>query len=115
MSPSPAPDLLFDLVHPQKVLLVLDVVEPQRLMERDEQDYIERWRKFIHAIREQVLPRHEGHVHKSLGDGLMLEFGDAWQGVAAALQIQAINRQDNEALAPDARMQVRAAIHFARF
>lgn len=114
MTPSSQPDLLFDLVRPRQALVVLDVVEPLRLMERDEQDYIERWRKFIHAIREQALPPHGGHVHRSLGDGLMLEFDEAWQAVATALHIQAISREHNAGVPEDAQLRVRAAVHLAR-
>jgi adenylate cyclase len=104
------PDLLFDLVRPHKTQVLLEVVEPRRLMERDEQNYIERWRDFIHAIREKALPAHGGHVHKSLGDGLILEFDTAWQAAAAALAIQAISRQHNDALPVAAKLQVRAAV-----
>ena len=73
-----------------KVLLVMDVVESVRLMEQDEDDFVQRWQRLVEQV-EALLPAHGGRIVKSLGDGLMVEFGDAAGFSRAALDIQSLN------------------------
>ena len=73
-----------------KVLLVMDVVESVRLMEQDEEDFVQRWQRLVEQV-EALLPDHGGRIVKSLGDGLMVEFGDAAGFSRAALGIQKLN------------------------
>ena len=56
-----------------KVLLVMDVVESVRLMEADENGFVQRWQQLRERTK-QLLQEHDGRMVKSLGDGLMLEF-----------------------------------------
>ena len=62
-----------------KVLLVLDVVESVRLMEEDEAGAVQQWQRFVSHVVHEVWPMHAGRLVKSLGDGLMREFGHAQQ------------------------------------
>ncbi|MDC6170914.1 adenylate/guanylate cyclase domain-containing protein [Paucibacter sp. XJ19-41] len=73
-----------ELVRATKTIVVVDVVESVRLMQANEADVIDRWRRFVHEVRSQVLPAHQGRMVKSLGDGMLLEFDDVLAGVAAA-------------------------------
>lgn len=98
-----------------KVIVVLDVVESVRLMEQDEHGFIQRWHRFVQHVRGQVLPAHDGRMHKSLGDGLMLEFGNARGCVGAAFEMQQWIRELNEALPPAQHMQLRFGAHLAEF
>ena len=66
-----------------RVIAVLDVVESVRLMEQDEHGFIQRWHEFVQFAR-QLLPQYGGRMHKSLGDGLMLEFADGLEAEAEA-------------------------------
>lgn len=108
-------DSPLDLQRQTKVILVVDVVESVRLMEQDEHDFIQRWQQFVRAAREQVLPAHGGRMHKSLGDGLMLEFGSAPAAVGAALALQELAAQANLGRTPERQMQLRMGAHVAQF
>jgi adenylate cyclase len=54
-------------------------------------------------------------MHKSLGDGLMLEFDDPRQGVRAALDLQEVCGRINQGLPPDQQMHLRVGAHVAQF
>ncbi len=83
-SPTDAPWPLPELTRARRAIVVVDVVESVRLMQEDEAGFIERWRRFVHEVRTDVLPKHGGRLVKSLGDGMLLEFEAAPQAVAAA-------------------------------
>jgi len=95
--------------------MVMDVVESVRLMEQDEHDFIQRWHYFVRRAREQVLPQHGGRMHKSLGDGLMLEFDDAQHSLGAAFALQQLCRDANEGVPADRHIHLRVGAHVARF
>jgi adenylate cyclase len=77
-----------DLHRARRAIVVVDVVESVRLMQEDEAGFIERWRRFVHAVRTEVLPKFGGRLVKSLGDGMLLTFETAREAVAAAAAIQ---------------------------
>jgi class 3 adenylate cyclase len=71
----------------RRAIVVVDVVESVRLMQANEADVVDRWRRFVNDVRTQVLPVHAGRLVKSLGDGLLLEFASTRPAVMAAFQI----------------------------
>jgi class 3 adenylate cyclase len=97
-----------------KVIAVADVVESVRLMEHAEHEFIGRWHSFVNYVHEQA-PLHSGRLHKSLGDGLMLEFADAAGCIRAALAMQAWFRDVNQGLAPEEHVHLRIGAHVADF
>jgi adenylate cyclase len=97
-----------------KVIAVADVVESVRLMERGEHEFIGRWHRFVNFVQEQVPPE-SGRLHKSLGDGLMLEFSDPHGCVRAAMAMQAWFRDINEGLPPAEHVHLRIGAHIADF
>jgi adenylate cyclase len=97
-----------------KVIAVLDVVESVRLMEQDEHAFISRWHRFV-EFASQLVPGHGGRVHKSLGDGLMLEFAEPQGCVRAAFALQDWCRQANSTMPPDNQMHLRLGAHLAEF
>lgn len=97
-----------------KVIAVADVVESVRLMEQDEQEFIRRWQRFVGFVERQ-LPAEGGRIHKSLGDGLMLEFADPQGCVRAALAMRAWLAESNERLPPEDQVQLRIGAHLADF
>lgn len=97
-----------------KVIAVADVFESVRLMEQAEQEFIGRWHRFVNFVQDQV-PLETGRLHKSLGDGLMLEFSDAHGCVRAMLAMQAWFREENQALAPQEHVHLRVGAHVADF
>jgi adenylate cyclase len=97
-----------------KVIAVADVVESVRLMEQDEQEFIRRWQSFVGFVQ-QRLPADSGRIHKSLGDGLMLEFTDAQGCIRAALAMRAWFADANERLPPEDQVHLRIGAHLAEF
>ena len=97
-----------------KVIAVADVVESVRLMELAEHEFIARWHQFVNFVQEQV-PLHSGRLHKSLGDGLMLEFSEAAGCVRAALAMQAWFRDVNRSLPSEEHVHLRIGAHVADF
>ena len=97
-----------------KVIAVADVVESVRLMEQDEEAFIRRWQRFV-AFVQQQLPAHAGRIHKSLGDGLMLEFCDPHGCIRAALAMRAWCAETNAGLPPEDQVQLRIGAHLAEF
>ncbi len=77
-----------ELVRATKTIVVVDVVESVRLMQANEADVIDRWRRFVHEVRSQVLPAHQGRMVKSLGDGMLLEFDEVLSAVKATFELQ---------------------------
>ena len=97
-----------------RIIMVLDVVESVRLMERDEPGFIRRWQRFVREAA-QAVPAFGGRLHKSTGDGLMIEFADAHDAIAAAFDLLRRIDAGNAGLAAEERMQLRIAAHVARF
>jgi len=97
-----------------KVLLVMDVVESVRLMEQDEDEFVQRWQRLVERVEAQ-LPQHGGRIVKSLGDGLMIEFGEAAAFSRAALGIQQLNTELNAATDAPGRIHLRMGAHLAQF
>jgi adenylate cyclase len=98
-----------------KVLLVMDVVESVRLMEADEDGFVQRWQQLVQQVEQRILPLHGGRIVKSLGDGLMLEFLDAAGCVKAAFDLQSFSRLANQGFAEDRQMHLRMGGHVAAF
>ena len=72
----------------RKAIVVVDMVESVRLIEKDEASVINRWRAFTHRVRSETLPATGGSLVKSLGDGMMLTFAEPRHAVAAALEMR---------------------------
>lgn len=94
-----------------RVIVMLDVVESVRLMEGDEPGFIRRWQRFMRQARDHVLPAHGGHILKSTGDGLMLEFRDAAEAIAASFRLLRLCAEVSGA----EPLRLRIAAHVARF
>jgi len=101
------------LPRSRRALLVADLVESVLLMQQREDEVIERWRRFVAEVGAEVLPACKGRLVKSLGDGLLIEFGDIAQATAAALQMHArIARVPPTGKAPVA-LALRCGLHVA--
>lgn len=96
----------------RRAIVVADVVESVRLMQDDEAGFIERWRRFVHLVRSELLPRHGGRMVKSLGDGMLLEFEHAGQAIHASLEMQRLCGTLNDG-ATQRGFQLRIGAHIA--
>ncbi|MBE7366942.1 adenylate/guanylate cyclase domain-containing protein [Ramlibacter pallidus] len=97
-----------------KIIAVADVVESVRLMERAEREFIMRWQRFV-DFAETLVARESGRVHKSLGDGLMLQFSHPEGFVRAALAMQAWFDESNAELPPSQQAHLRVGAHLADY
>jgi adenylate cyclase len=95
-----------------RVIAIADVVESVRLMEEDTASFIEGWQGFLAFVRQQ-LPQDDGRMHRSLGDGLMLEFPEAVGCMRALLAMQAWFAGRNESMPPERQMHLRFGAHLA--
>ena len=91
----------------RRAIVVVDVVESVRLMQADAAGVIDRWRRFEHDVRTDVLPRHGGRLVKGLGDGMLLEFADAVSAAAAAQAVHRCMQPYNVGHPPDLEMHLR--------
>jgi adenylate cyclase len=115
MSATPPTDPwpLPELTRARRAIVVVDVVESVRLMQEDEAGFIDRWRRFVHEVRTVVLPKHGGRMVKSLGDGMLLEFGAVPQAVQSAFECRQWFAPSNETLPPERRIHLRVGMHMA--
>ncbi|QPF74233.1 hypothetical protein G8A07_15775 [Roseateles sp. DAIF2] len=92
----------FVLDHQVRAILVIDVVESVRLVQRPGSRFAERWTRFVREMRDDCLPRYGGQMVKHLGDGMLVLFEDSLDAVNAALEmhrrIEHSNRDMPEAL-----------------
>jgi class 3 adenylate cyclase/pimeloyl-ACP methyl ester carboxylesterase len=69
-------------------ILAADVVGYSRLMEDDETGTVERIKQVRNEIYDPVTAQHNGHIFKTTGDGILIEFPSAIGAVASAIAIQ---------------------------
>ncbi|MDP3615521.1 MAG: adenylate/guanylate cyclase domain-containing protein, partial [Rubrivivax sp.] len=93
------------------VVAFVDVVESVRLMQVDEAGTIRRWRRFVAEVVEHILPATGGRLVKSLGDGMLLEFGSVPQAVAAAHAMHRRIRASDLPDSPDTALWLRVGVH----
>ena len=101
----------------EKVVLMIDLVESVRLMVVNESGTVSRWHRFVSNAQHVLLPAHQGHMVKSLGDGLLAEFDDCKHAVEAAFALhRSLKDTHDDAGTAQATqgndvMQLRAGIH----
>lgn len=112
--PPLTPPPLAMLRHTQ-VLLVLDVVESVRLMEQDQDNFVQRWQQLVQHAEQEILPRLGGHIVKSMGDGLMLAFANPQRCAQAAYALLQVCQQTQAHWPPAQQMHLRMGCHLASF
>jgi len=110
-TPSPPDPDWPELRQERRAIVVVDVVESVRLMQANEADFINRWRRFVNEVRTQVLPVHGGRLVKSLGDGLLLEFETVPAAVTVAREIHRRIGAQNAARDAAAAIWLRIGAH----
>lgn len=92
---------------------MIDLVESVALMQTDFEDVVLRWQQLVSALRAGPLRLHSGRLVKSLGDGLLLTFGQVPAALQAAFAIQQLVPLVNAGAAPDRALRLRVAVHEA--
>ncbi|WP_316178885.1 MULTISPECIES: adenylate/guanylate cyclase domain-containing protein [unclassified Bradyrhizobium] len=101
------------LVLQQTVVLLVDVVESVRLMSAHEAATVQRWTELIRLIASEILPRHQGTLVKSLGDGLLARFETVRDAVNAVAEMHRAAAAQNAGLPDDRHLHLRAGINAA--
>ena len=98
--------------HARKIAAILaaDVVDYSRLMGADEPATLDAL-KIRRALFERLVTDFDGREFGSVGDSLMAQFPSAVNAVRCAQAIQAAVGEENVALAPERRMQLRIGIN----
>lgn len=97
----------YSIERARRVVLIADIVESVRLIEADEEGIVARWLALVRQIENDLMPANKGHLVKSLGDGLLLEFEDARTAILAAFAIQQASSRDNQGRSADKLMLLR--------
>jgi adenylate cyclase len=99
------------VVRKLAAIVIADVVGFSRHMERDDAGTLAR----LKAIREHLIdPKVAalgGHVVKTAGDGMLVEFGSADAALRCAIDVQRAMRTDNRSKAQDERIEFRIGIN----
>ena len=92
-------------------ILVADVVGYSRLMQADEEGTLSRLEEFGASIIEPRVAAHRGHIFRTMGDSLLIEFPSVVEAVLCAAEIQEELRQKGDAELPEQRIQLRIGIN----
>jgi adenylate cyclase len=101
------------LVHQQTVVLLIDLVESVRLMREREAATVRRWADFVRTATSEILPRYQGILVKSLGDGLMARFETVRDAVNAAAEMHRTVAAHNAGLPENEHFHLRAGVNAA--
>lgn len=96
-----------------RAVLFVDVVDSVRLMQRHEEATIRRWKDFITAVTNDELPRRQGRLVKSQGDGMLLEFESAVDAVECAIAMQDRASAAESSFPAEQRIRLRIGVHLA--
>ena len=92
-------------------ILAADVVGYSRLMGRDENGTLARFKGHVTERLEPTLARHGGRLVKLTGDGALVEFTSAVDALGAAVEFQQAMAEANRDQATDAAMVFRIGVH----
>jgi adenylate cyclase len=92
-------------------VLAADVVGYSRLMAADEEGTLARLNSYRRELWEPTIAEHRGRVVKRTGDGMLVEFGSAVDGVRCAVLTQQAMAKRNEGVPAEKRIDIRIGIH----
>ncbi len=92
-------------------ILAADMVGYSRLMEADEGGTIARQKTYLSEIFDPGIARHNGRLVKTTGDGLLVEFASAVDGVECAVELQRALAEREAETPEDTRIQYRMGVN----
>lgn len=92
-------------------ILIADVDGYSRLMRADEERTLVDLRAHITELVAPVVERFHGRIVKTVGDGVLVEFGSAVEAVRAAVELQRGMFERNADMSPDRRQAFRIGLH----
>lgn len=92
-------------------IVAADVVGYSRLMGADETETLAALKAHRNELIDPLIAEHKGHIVKTTGDGLLLEFPSVVEAVACAVEMQRVMLTRNRDVPADRRMQFRVGIN----
>ena len=93
-------------------VLAADIAEYSRLMGADEEGTLARLKAVRKSIVDPAITSHRGHIVKTTGDGMLVEFASAVDAVRHAVEVQRCMAQQNAAVPQNQRIEFRIGIHW---
>src|SRR5262245_54282639 len=92
-------------------ILAADVVGYSKLMEQDESGTFTRLRARRKDLFEPCIAKHNGHIFKLMGDGLLAEFESAVEAVECAVALQRAMADRNKTVPLNHQIECRVAVN----
>jgi adenylate cyclase len=92
-------------------ILAADVAGYSRLMATDEEGTLARLKAHHRELGDAKIQEHRGHIIKTTGDGLLVEFASAVDAVRCAVEIQRGMVKRNVNVPPENRIEFRIGIN----
>ena len=92
-------------------VLAADVVGYSRMMGADEEGTHSALKELLTSLFNPEVERNSGHIVKTMGDGVLVEFASAVDAVRCALNVQRAVKERNADLPDDRRMEFRIGIN----
>jgi adenylate cyclase len=92
-------------------ILAIDVAGYSRLMGVDEEGTLAALKAHRSELIDPKIAEHRGRIVKTTGDGVLIEFSSAVDGVRCAIQIQRVMAERNTAIPEDHRIEFRIGIN----
>jgi adenylate cyclase len=92
-------------------ILVADIEGYSRLMRADEEQTLVDLRAHLRELVAPVVERFHGRIVKTVGDGILVEFGSAVEAVRSAVELQRGMLERNLGMPEDRRQAFRIALH----
>src|SRR6202142_664445 len=92
-------------------VLAADVAGYSRLMGADEEGTLARLKAIRKSLVDPTIAAHRGHIVKTTGDGMLVEFASAVDAVRGAVEVQRGMATQNESVPQDRWIDFRIGIH----
>src|SRR3954468_4459544 len=92
-------------------ILAADVAGYSRLMSVDEEGTLAALKAHRRDLVDPKIAEHHGRIVKTTGDGALVEFSSAVDGVRCAMQIQRVMAERNTVIPEDRRLEFRIGIN----
>src|SRR5437763_4806948 len=92
-------------------ILRADVAGYSRLMGADEEGTLERLKALRRELLDPKFAEHKGHIVKTTGDGMLVEFPSVVDAVRCAVAVQQAMPERNTGVAADNRIELRIGIN----
>ncbi len=102
-------EILGELEKKQAVVLLVDVVDSVRLIERSEASTIAAWNRVVACAEEHIEGQLHARIVKSLGDGLLIEVTNAANAVSCAFKLVEATRAESKGLSSLDQITIRLA------